>query len=151
MKVKVNVWQMGFDNIKAYMLRDSSGTACKERGYVLVENSEGWEEEVWNLLNWSCWNYNEKGDAVKPEDVHSSLDHCNADIIVQIDGTSLYKAAQFSGFKDFHTLEDAVADMKKHPYELWPLAETPREYTRYRTHGTNVFGSNDGETWHIIN
>lgn len=31
MKVKVNVWQMGFDNIKAYMLRDSNGTTCKER------------------------------------------------------------------------------------------------------------------------
>ena len=150
MKVKVNVWQVGFDNIKAYMLRDSSRTACKERGYVLVENSEGWEEEVWNLLNWSCWNYNEKGNVVKPEDVHSSLDHCNADIIVQIDGTSLYKAAQSIGFKDFHTLEDAVADMKKHPYELWPLVETPREYTRYKSNGKDVWGSNNDKDWFII-
>lgn len=147
MKVKVNVWQVGFMDMKVCMLREGDKAICKERGYVLVENSEGWEEEVWNLLNWSCWNYNEEGNAVKPEEVHSSLDHCNADIIVQIDGTSLYKAAQFSGFKDFHTLEDAIADMKKHPYELWPLAEAPREYSSFRFDGVTVEGSNDGKNW----
>ena len=144
MKVKVNVWQVGFDNIKAYMLRDSSGTAYKERGYVLVENSEGWEEEVWNLLNWSCWTDK------KPEDVHSPLKYCNSDVILQIDGTSEYKRAESVGWTDYTSLESAIDALKKTPYSLWPLKEVPREYTIYTVKNGVVMGSNDNKNWFVI-
>ena len=144
MKVKVNVWQMGFDNIKAYMLRDSSGTVCKERGYVLVENSEGWEEEVWNLLNWSCWTDK------KPEDVHSPLEYCNSDVILQIDDTNEYKRAEIVGWTDYTSLESAIDALKKTPYSLWPLKEVSREYTTYTVKNGVVMGSNDNKNWFVI-
>ena len=54
MKVKVNVWQVGFMDMVSNMLRQGDKAVCKERGYVLIEDKEDWEEEVWNLLNWSC-------------------------------------------------------------------------------------------------
>lgn len=141
MKEKVNVWQVGFMDRKSSMLKDGSQAVCKERGYVLVENDEYWEEEAWNLLNWSCWTDE------KPEDVHSQLDHCNADIIVQKEGTCCYKAAQFAGFKNYSSLDMAVEDLKSHPCELWCFPEAPREYSRYKTDGETVWGSNDSETW----
>ena len=144
MKVKVNVWQMGFDNIKAYMLRDSNGTACKERGYVLVENTDGWEEEVWNLLNWSCWTDK------KPEDVHSPLEYCNSDVILQIDGTNEYKRAESVGWTDYTSLESAIDALKKTPCSLWPLKEVPREYTTYTVKNGVVMGSNDDKNWFVI-
>ena len=144
MKVKVNVWQMGFTNMKAYMLGDSNGIACKERGYVLVENSEGWEEEVWNLLNWSCWTDK------KPKDVHSPLEYCNSDVILQTDGTNEYKRAESVGWTDYTSLESAIDALKKTPYSLWPLKEVPREYTAYTVKNGVVMGSNDNKNWFII-
>jgi len=134
-------------DMKAYKLRQTDKAICKERGYVLVEDKEGWEEDVWNLLNWSCWNYDDHGNAIKPEVVHSPLDHCNSDIILQIDGTDEYRAAQFCGFESFRSLETAVKNLKSPHHDLWPLAEAPREYSYLKSDGQTVWGSNDGKNW----
>ncbi len=141
MKVKVNVWQVGYMDMKAYMLREEDKAICKERGYVLVENKPGWEEDAWNLLNWSCWTYE------KPEDVHSSLGFCNSDIILQIDSKKQYRRAESVGWTNYFSLESAVDALKKDPHSLWPLAEAPREYSSLKSDGRTVWGSNDGENW----
>lgn len=147
MKVKVNVWQVGFMDMKSYMLREGDKAVCKERGYVMIENKEGWEEDVWNLLNWSCWNYDENGNVVKPDDVYSSLDHCNSDVILQIDGTNDYRRAELVDWTKYNSLEQAMTALKNDPHSLWPLAEAPREYCRLRSNGVIVEGSNDGKNW----
>lgn len=141
MKVKVNVWQVGFMDLKAYMLREGDKAICKERGYVMVENKKGWEEEAWNLLNWSCWT------GRKPKDVYSSLDHCNSDVILQVEGTDNYRVAEPIGWTTYDSLKSAAAAFKKDPYSLWPLAEAPREYKRLRSNGITVEGSNDNKNW----
>lgn len=141
MKVKVNVWQVGFMDMKAYMLREGDKAICKERGYVMVENKENWEDDAWNLLNWSCWTDR------KPKDVYSSLEYCNSDVVLQIDGTDNYRRAESIGWTTYDSLEGAVAALKKTPHCLWPLAEAPREYKRLRSNGTTVEGSNDGKNW----
>lgn len=150
MKVKVNVWQVGFIDMKAYMLREGDKAVCKERGYVMIENKEGWEEDVWNLLNWSCWNYDKNGNAVKPDDVYSTLDHCNSDIILQIDGTDQFKRAESVGWTSYTSLEGAIEALKYDPHSLWPLAEASREYCSLKSNGRTVWGSNDGKNWVIL-
>ena len=144
MKVKVNVWQVGFMDMVSNMLRQGDKAVCKERGYVLIEDKEDWEEEVWHLLNWSCWSYK------KPEDVYSSLDHCNSDIILQIDGTNHYMRAEHVGWTEYPSLEGAIDALKKTPDSLWPLIEAPSSYHSYSTDGKIVYGSNDGKNWEII-
>lgn len=144
MKTKVNVWQVGFTNMKDYMLKKSEGLAYKKRGYVMVEVTKGWEEDVWDLLNWSCWT------SKKPEDVYSSLDHCNSDIVLQIEGTTQYKCAMSVGFKNCNSFEDAVATLKNHIYNLWPLEEVHRDYVAYKSDGKDVWGSNNNKDWFII-
>ena len=144
MRIKVNVWQVGFDNIKAYMLREGEKAICKERGYVVIYNLENWEETVWDLLNWSCWTN------MKPDNVFSSLDHCNSDVILQIDGTNDYRRAESVGWTTYNSLEDAINALKKTPYSLWPLVEVPRKYSHYTTDGKTVWGSNNDKDWFII-
>ena len=138
MKVKVNVWQVGFMDMKAYMLREGNEAVCKERGYVMVDSKTDWEEAAWELLNWSCWTDK------KPEDVYSSLDHCNSDVILQIDDTNDYRRAESIGWTKYNSLEQAVTALKNDPHSLWPLAEASREYHSLRTNGVTVEGSNDG-------
>ena len=144
MKTKVNVWQVGFMDMKAYMLREGEKALCKERGYVVIEDMKNWEEEVWNLLNWSCWTDK------KPDNVFSSLDHCNSDIILQIDGTDQFKRAESMGWTHYATLEAAIEALKKTPRSLWPLVEAPREYSHLKTDGKTVWGSNNGKAWFIM-
>lgn len=120
MKKQVFIWQVGFTNEDSYILHNVQNIVYKERGFVLVEPKEDWEETVWALLNWSCWNYIDDGRAVKPSEVHSPLDHCNADIILKMEGDSVYKGALPFGFKDFESLEDAVEYMSNN-CRLWPL------------------------------
>ena len=142
MKVKVNVWQVGFMDMKAYMLREGDKAVCKERGYVMVDSKTNWEETVWDLLNWSCWT------SRKPDEVHSSLEYCNSDVIIQIDGRNDYRRAESVGWSRYNSLEQAVTALKNDPHSLWPLAEAPREYRKLRSNGVTVEGSNDdGKTW----
>lgn len=112
--MKVNVWQVGYTTQRDYVLRKNA--QCRNMGYVEVSDDlKDWEEKVWELLNWSCWTDK------KPANVHSSLDHCNSDVIFQIDGSYTYKCAQFIGFSDVHTLADAIQEVKHH--ELWPFSD----------------------------
>lgn len=114
MKVKVNVWQVGYTTQKDYVLRKNA--QCRNMGYVEIPNDmEDWEEEVWILLNWSCWTNK------KPKNVHSPLDHCNSDIILQIDGSCKYRYAKFVSFGDAHTLADAIQEVKHQ--NLWPFSD----------------------------
>ena len=118
MKRKVNIWLIGYTDEDGCILRKMQNIVCKECGFVLVEPKEGWEETVWGLLNWGCWGC----EAVKPAEVHSPLDHCNADIILKMEGDSVYKGALDFGFKDFASLEEAVKHLSKNS-RLWPLNE----------------------------
>lgn len=111
--MKVNVWQVGYTTQRDYVLEENA--QCRNMGYVEIPEMENWEEEVWNLLNWSCWTFD------KPESVHSPLDHCNSDIVIQIEGTDVYKAAMFIGWKPCNSLNTAVDSVKKN--ELWPFSD----------------------------
>lgn len=112
--MKVNVWQVGYTTMRDYVLRNNA--QCRNMGYVEIRDTEdGWEEDVWNLLNWSCWT------GAKPENVHSPLDHCNSDVILQIEGKRLYRSAQFVGWKSSDSLEKAVDKVRDNT--LWPFKD----------------------------
>jgi hypothetical protein len=118
--MKVNVWQVGYTTEKDWI--DRVNPVCREMGHVIIpDNTEDWEEEVWNLLNWSCWNYDENGIAHKPEEVHSPLRYCNSDVILQIDGSKEYKCAKSVGFEDSSSLEDAIKKFMNRKRHLWPF------------------------------
>ena len=151
MKIKVNVWQVGYLSMVAYIHRDEEAIVCKERGYVELEEQDLWEEEVWHLLNWGCWNYNKEGKTVKPAEVHSQLDHCNSDIILQIEGTNSFKAAQSVGFKEYDSLNEAIASYKEGGFfNVGPLMECPRKAGHYTIKDDKVMWSKDNKNWEIV-
>lgn len=118
--IKVNVWQMGYTNRKDFEEDNRANAICRSRGYVEVENTKGWKEEVWHLLNWGCWSVDENGESKKPQNVHSLLDHCNADIILNVDGTKEWCFAEPVGFRKASSLPKAIKMMKKRvTNELW--------------------------------
>jgi hypothetical protein len=122
MKVKVNVWQVGYATVKDWENQNPSRIEYVERGYVLIDEQEDWEEEVWHLLNWGCWNYNEDGSTTMPENVHVTIDHCNSDVILLMENTKVYKYAKSIGFGDATSLDEAVTQVKKVRH-LWPLRD----------------------------
>ena len=139
-KIKVNVWQMGYTTFKDYVMGDKEKAECRPMGYVLLDDDEDWAEETWNLLNWSCWNYDENGDyAIKPESVFSPLDHCNSDIIVQIDGTDVFMCADFAVWTMKHSLADAVQSMKNGYNEFWPFEEVRRGSGHIKRDGDKTY------------
>jgi len=118
--MKVNVWQVGYTTERDWI--DCVNPVCREMGYVIIsDNTEDWEEKVWHLLNWSCWNFDEKGISHKPEEVHSPLRYCNSDVIFQIDGSGEYKCAKPVGFEDSFSLEDAIKKFMNGRRRLWPF------------------------------
>ena len=119
--IKVNVWQVGYVSESDWRDGNKRKATCRNMGYVEIEESDGWEEDVWNLLNWSCWNYGDDGNAVKPENVHSPLSFCNSDVILQIEGTSVYRCAKHVGWGTHKTLEYAVRAIKSGHHNLWPF------------------------------
>ena len=134
MSIKVNVWQVGYTTFKDYILRNKHNAKCVDKGYVEIENTDDlWEEDVWNLLNWSCWNYDESGNAIKPESVHSPLDHCNSDIIISIDGTSIYKYAKSVGWGEANSLDSAFEKMIDDFCEFWSLPDVKRTSGEIKT------------------
>lgn len=122
-KIKVNVWQMGYTNLEDFEKTNKGNAKCVNKGYVLLNSLDDyWEETVWHLLNWSCWNYDEeKGENVKPKSVHSPLTHCNSDIILNIEGTNTYKYAKSIGFGEANSLEEAIKQMFKCFCNFWPF------------------------------
>lgn len=117
-KIKVNVWQVGYATTKDYVLKNADKLECRNKGYVIVDFKEGWEEVVWDLLNWSCWS------DCKPDNVHSPLDHCNSDVIFEIEGSKDYKCAMTIGFENALSMESAFAKLKKRAYDMWKFADT---------------------------
>ena len=125
--IKINVWKIGYTTFKDYLLGNKENTKYIDQGYVMIENTDDlWEEDVWHLLNWSCWNYDDSGNAIKPESVHSPLDHCNSDIIINIDGTNIYKYAKDVGFGDATSLDDAFNKAIDDFCNFWPLSGVKR-------------------------
>ena len=117
--IKVNVWQMGYTNKKDFKEDNRANAVCRGRGYVLLpnrsvyksiddilEDSPYWEEEVWDTLNWGS--HTNK----KPDNVHSTLNHCNSDIILHVDGTKEWRWAKCIGFGRAKTLQEAIRLMK---------------------------------------
>jgi hypothetical protein len=122
MSTKINIWQLGYTNLDDFNYSNKQNAVCRDAGFVMIDNLEDlWEEEVWHLLNWSCWNYNDEGNAVKPSSVHSYLDHCNSDIILNIDGTDIFKYALSVGFGEATSLEEAVNKSKTGFCNYWPF------------------------------
>lgn len=114
--MKVNIWQVGYTTQRDFILEEN--LVCREMGYVEIDPTDQWEESVWELLNWSCWS--REG---KPENVHSPLDHCNSDIILQIDGTSIYRGAMFLGWRAYSSLEEAVASASIEGHRFYPFSD----------------------------
>ena len=123
MTIKVNVRQVGYTSESDWRDSNRRKAVCKNMGYVEVENANGWEEDVWNLLNWSCWNYDSDGNATKPECVHSPLHFCNSDVILQIEGTDVYRCAKMCGWGTHKTLKYAVRAIKTGFHNLWPFSD----------------------------
>ena len=121
--IKVNIWQVGFVSVDDWKTNDKRKAVCRPMGYVEVEDADNWEEDVWNLLNWSCWNYDTNGDAIKPECVHSPLTHCNSDVILQAEGTKVYRCAKSFGWGTHKTLKYAIRAIKTGYHNLWPFSD----------------------------
>ena len=118
---KIDIWQVGYPSEESWKVGNPQNAMLAYRGYVELDTlEEGWQEIVWHLLNWSCWNHDDEGNAVKPENVHSPLTHCNDDIILQAEGSDKYFYAQFIGFKETNSLTEAINALKD-GRTLWPL------------------------------
>ena len=89
-------------------------------GYAEVEKFDA--DQLWNLLNWSCWT-NKKPKEVK----HSPLTHCNADVVFNIDGTNEYHCALTCGWhkKTAQSVKEVLVFYKRtrRCFFFWPLYE----------------------------
>lgn len=139
-KIKVNVWQVGYTTFKDYASSNRQNAKCVDKGYVLLDNLDDyWDETVWRLLNWSCWNYNEeKGEYIKPESVHSPLTHCDSVVILNIDETNIYKYAKSVGFGETTSLREAIREITLE-CDFWPFPEVKRTSGAIRQKEGKVF------------
>lgn len=120
--MKVNIYVIGFRD-KAEWMQNSANRKnlhIASAGYAEVEEFNA--EELWDLLNWSCWTDE------KPKEVeHSPLTHCNSDIALNIDGTDVYHCALSFGWEEItaNSLEEVLQFFKtsKHSFSFWPLYE----------------------------
>lgn len=145
-KIKVNVWQIGYTTFKDYACSNRQNAKCVNKGYVLLDSLDNhWEETVWHLLNWGCWNINDDGNAIKPESVQSPLDHCNSDVILNIDGTNIYKYAKSFGFGEVDSLKDAIKEITLECVEcdFWPFPNVKRT--------SGAIRQKDGKVYQLIN
>lgn len=151
-KIRVNIWQMGYTSFKDHLISDKSKASCKNMGFVILENKEDlWEETVWNLLNWSCWNFDKNNEPIKPDNVISPLDHCNSDIIINIEGSNEYKYAKHCGWGKANSLEDAEKKMKEDFCSFWPFSDVKRTSGSVKCDNGKVFQEINGKwtevTW----
>ena len=151
-KIKVNVWQMGYTTFKDYVNWNKENAKYVNKGYVLLDNLDNhWEETVWHLLNWSCWNTDDEGNTIKPESVQSPLDHCNSDVILNIDGTNTYKYAKSFGFGEADSLRDASKKMINDFCSFWPFPGVKRTGGQIKREGDKVYQCINGKwieiTW----
>lgn len=124
--IKVNVWQVGYMSNADWKESNRSGkpqnVKCLNAGYVeLKQLEEDWPEDVWHLLNWDCWNYDDAtGEAVKPAEVHSPLGHCNSDVIFRAEGSDTYMRAAHVGFEEYKSLDKAINSIIE-DWSQWPF------------------------------
>lgn len=121
MKIKINIWHVGYASTDDWMAGDKRKAVCRNMGYVEIEKCDAWEDDVWEYLNWSCWNYGKDGEAIKPDCVHSPLSFCNSDVILQIEGTEVYRCAKTCGWGTHKTLEYAIRAIKTGHHNIWPF------------------------------
>lgn len=121
---KVHVWQLGYPVFKDFALHNNN-IECRSMGYVTVEDEGSYQDlrdHVWELLNWACWA--EK----KPEEVHSTLDHCNGDIILKFEDEEVYHVCLSIGWTTAESLELAVNASKSGDIaEFWPFPEVHKK------------------------
>ena len=145
-KIKINVWQIGYTTFKDYLMDNKQKALLHPMGYVLLESEDDWAEKTWDLLNWSCWT------ETKPENVHSPLNHCNSDIIVNVDGTDIYMYAKSFGWGEEHSLFAAeTAAKKESTCTFWPFQEVKRTSGPVRIDNDKVYQKINGKeveiTW----
>lgn len=146
-EIKVNVWQLGYITFKDHLNWNKDKAQCRDMGFVVLdEKKDLWEEDVWNLLNWSCWTED------KPDNVKSPLTHCNSDIIINIEGTNNYLYAKSVGWGEANSLEDAKKKMKEDiDCSFWPFSEVKRTGGCVKREGDKVFQEINGKwtevTW----
>ncbi len=150
-KIKVNVWQVGYITFKDHACSNRKNAKCVDKGYVLLDSlDDQWEETVWHLLNWGCWNTDDNGNAIKPESVKSPLDHCNSDVILNIEGTNIYKYALSVGFGEADSLKRAIEKITNE-CDFWPFPEVKRTSGAIKHEDDKVFQNINGKwieiTW----
>ena len=151
-KIKISVWQVGYTTFKDYASSNRQNAKCVNKGYVLLNSLEDhyWEDRVWHLLNWSCWNYDESGNAIKPKSVQSPLDHCNSDVILNIEGTNIYKYAKGLGFGETTSLREAIRKITLE-CDFWPFPDVKRTSGQIKYEADKVFQCINGKwteiTW----
>lgn len=139
---KVNIWQVGFESMRDYVLRNEEKLVCRPIGYVnMVRLDESWEESVWNLLNWSCWTRR------KPKSVHSPLTHCNSDVILQVEGTDVFVCSCAVGWESARSLDGAFAKMKSGVHFFWPFYDVPHVGGNYKEENGEAYWRNNEVGW----
>lgn len=118
-QIKVNVWKLGYDNEEDFK-EQNENIVCVEAGYVIIDETEDWEEECWHYLNWSMWSDDEKGIPIQPENVHSPVCICNHDIVLSIEGSNIYRYAKPVGWGTANSLQDALLGCIAH---IWSLED----------------------------
>lgn len=116
--VKVNIFQIGYLSLEDWKNDNSSKLACRYMGYVeLIELENDWEEIVWNILNWDCYQKN------KPKTLHSEMTHCNDDVIFQIEGETEYTYFKSFGVGKTNSLSDAVQEILQETFVFYPFED----------------------------
>lgn len=119
--MKINIFVVGFNEADWKKNPCNRDNLCiADAGYVEVKEFD--PEDIWNLLNWSCWT------SEKPKEVeHSPLTHCNSDIALNIDGTNVYYCACSFGWKKItaNSIKEVLQSFKtsKKNFSFWPLYE----------------------------
>ena len=117
--MKVNIFVVGYNRAdREKEPNNRNNLHIADAGYAEVDKFD--VDELWNLLNWSCWTDK------KPKEVqHSPLTHCNSDIALNIDGTNEYHCALSLGWETIaaDSVEEVLQFFKtsKENFSFWPL------------------------------
>lgn len=117
--MKINIFVVGYN--EEDWKKNPRNREClhiADAGYAQIDGFD--REELWDLLNWSCWTDK------KPKEVeHSPLTHCNSDVAFNIDGTDVYHCALSFGWKKINAgnLDEVLSFFKtsEDNFSFWPL------------------------------
>lgn len=140
--MRINVWQVGYNTTSDFVLQNKDKAECKKVGWVEPRHVNHWKDDVWDLLNWSCWTDE------KPAGVHSPLTHCNSDIILQREGCKSFWAAKPFGWKKCESLDVAINEIKTVSHSIWLFYDAKRVSGEYTTiEGKALWRKNDKSEW----